>query len=227
MSMRETSTKAKKGRPAGADTDSVRNLLLESARQQFSVREFKAVSIKTIAEASGVNGAMVHYYFGDKRGLYLAMVEQVFAPMLENLSELENSHYHSIESFIKTYTRLLAENPWWPNFVVREVLFGDEEFRDLIINRIRDHLAPGLLKLIYEERQDGHFREDLDPRYALLSLMSMTVFPFLARPLVESALDVRMDEPAVQALAEHTCKLFLSGVMADKSATSFINDIEE
>lgn len=207
----------------GADSENVRDLLLDAARKQFSVREFRAVSIKTIAEAAGVNGAMVHYYFGDKRGLYLAMVEQVFAPMLENLSLLESSHYQSIEAFIKTYIRLLAENPWWPNFVIREVLFGDEEFRDLIISRIRDHLAPGLLKLIHEEREDGHFRSDLEPGLALLSLMSMTVFPFLARPLVESALNIRINGPAVEALAEHTCRLFLSGVIADRPDTSIMN----
>lgn len=218
--MKRPFNKSKKGRPVGADTENVRDLLLDAARRQFSVREFKAVSIKMIAEAAGVNGAMVHYYFGDKRGLYLAMVEQVFAPMLENLSVLESRHYQSIEVFIKTYVRMLAENPWWPNFVIREVLFGEEEFRDLIINRIRDHLAPGLLELIRAEREDGHFRADLDPRLALLSLMSMTVFPFLARPLVESSLDLRMNGPAVEALAEHTCKLFLSGVIADGSGTS-------
>lgn len=213
--MKGPSVKSKKGRPAGTHNESVRCLLLEAARKQFSVREFKAVSIKTIAESAGVNGAMVHYYFGDKKGLYLAMVEQVFAPMFENLSELEGRHYHSIEAFIRTYTRLLAENPWWPNFVIREILFGDEEFRDVIITRIADHLTPGLLRLINEERADGHFRDDLDPRFALLSLISMTVFPFLAKPLVESALGVSMDEPAVEALADHTCKLFLSGVRAD------------
>lgn len=212
--MKGSSIKSKKGRPAGSHNESVRGLLLDAARKQFSMREFKAVSIKAIAQSAGVNGAMVHYYFGDKKGLYLAMVEQIFAPMLANLSELENSHYNSIEAFIKTYTRLLAENPWWPNFVVREVLFGDEEFRDLIINRIRDQLAPGLLKLIHEEREDGHFRADLDPRFALLSLMSMTVFPFLAKPLVESALHLSMDALAVEVLADHTCKLFLSGVIA-------------
>ena len=213
--MKGASSKSKKGRPAGTHNESVRGLLLAAARKEFSVREFKAVSIKTIAEAAGVNGAMVHYYFGDKKGLYLAMIEQIFAPMLENFSEVENRHFQSIEAFIKTYTRLLAENPWWPNFVVREVLFGDEEFRDLIVNRIRDHLSPGLLKLIQEEREDGHFRAEMDPRFALLSLMSMTVFPFLARPLVESVLDMNMDERAVEALADHNCKLFLSGVMAD------------
>lgn len=210
-----TSERSKKGRPAGADTESVRELLLGAARRQFSVREFKAVSIKTIAEAAGVNGAMVHYYFGDKRGLYLEMVEQVFAPMLQNLSMLETNHYRSIEDFVKAYTKVLAANPWWPNFVIREVLFGEDEFRALITNRIRERLVPGLLKLINEEREDGHFRHDLEPRLALLSLISMTVFPFLARPLVENVLDIRMNEDAATALADHTCKLFLSGAMAD------------
>ncbi|MDP1929862.1 MAG: TetR/AcrR family transcriptional regulator [Gammaproteobacteria bacterium] len=217
--MKKPSVKTKKGRPAGADTENVRALLLDAARKQFSVREFKGVSIKTIAEAAGVNGAMVHYYFGDKRGLYLTMVEQIFAPMIENLTLLEDSHYHSIEGFIKSYMALLAENPWWPNFVIREVLFGEEEFRLLIISRIRDHLAPGLLKLIQQEREDGHFRDDLEPRFALLSLMSMTIFPFLARPLLESALEIRVNEGAVDALSEHTCKLFLSGVIANDSKT--------
>ncbi|MBL4819671.1 MAG: TetR/AcrR family transcriptional regulator, partial [Gammaproteobacteria bacterium] len=65
------------GRPIGGDSEKVKQKLLDAARQLFISCEFKAVSVRQIAKSAGVNGAMVNYYFGGKRGLYLAMVEQV------------------------------------------------------------------------------------------------------------------------------------------------------
>lgn len=212
-----TPEKSRKGRPAGAAGDDVRAELLKAARELFSTRVFKAVSVRQIADRAGVNAAMVYYYFGDKRGLYIAMVEGVIAPMSASLATLEKSHYQSIEQFITVYTQVLAHNPWWPNFVIREVLYGEPEFRDLVINRLKQYMAPRLLGIISNEIGDGHFRQDLDAGLVLLSLMGMTVFPFLAQPVIAGALDITVDENLANRLATHTTQLFLRGVIAHGS----------
>lgn len=207
----------KKGRPTSNAGEDVRAELLKAARILFSSSNFKAVAVRQIAQLAGVNSAMVHYYFGDKRGLYLAMVEEVLAPMSAGLAALDKSHYQSIEEFIALYTHTLARNPWWPNFVVREVLYGEPEFRDLVVHRLKDYVAPRLLRVISNEIGDGHFRQDLDPGMVLLSLMGMTVFPFLAKPLIAGALDISVDENLADKLAAHTTQLFLRGVIANGS----------
>jgi TetR/AcrR family transcriptional regulator len=208
------------GRPAGKDSDKVRADLLNAAREHFLSRDFKAVSIRHIAETAGVNGAMVNYYFGGKQGLYLAMVEGLFQRLEESLGELDKDTELTVADFCKSYCKLLAANPWWPNFFVREVLFSAGETREAIINRFASVFAPKLLQSIQAEISAGHFRQDLNPALTLLSLMGMTIFPFLAKPMVEQVLHLSIDENVVELLAAHNTELFLRGVEAPDSKRS-------
>ena len=200
------------GRPAGKDSERVRADLLNAAREHFLSREFKAVSIRRIAETAGVNGAMVNYYFGGKQGLYMAMVEDLFRRLEDSLGELDKDSALTVADFSNSYCKLLAENPWWPNFFVREVLFSEGETREAIIDKFRSVFAPRLLQSIQAEISAGHFRQDLNPGLTLLSLMAMTIFPFLAKPMVEQILQLSLDETTVGVLAAHNTKLFLYGV---------------
>ena len=206
------------GRPTGSDNDKVRADLLEAARRLFLGSEFKAVSIRQIAESAGVNGAMVSYYFGGKQGLYLAMVEELLQTLEQSLKKLTDDPSHdshvSIAEFSSSYCQLLAENPWWPNFMVREVLFSDGEIRQAIIKKFGVAMAPRLLQSIQSEISSGHFRSDLNPGLTLMSIMGMTIFPFLAKPIVEKLLDLRIDDSIVPQLAAHNTQLFLHGVKA-------------
>ena len=200
------------GRPAGKDSERVRADLLDAAREHFLSREFKAVSIRRIAATAGVNGAMVNYYFGGKQGLYMAMVEDLFRRLEDSLGALDKDSALTVADFSNSYCKLLAENPWWPNFFVREVLFSEGETREAIIDKFRSVFAPRLLQSIQAEISAGHFRQDLNPGLTLLSLMAMTIFPFLAKPMVEQILQLSLDETTVGVLAAHNTKLFLHGV---------------
>ena len=200
------------GRPAGRDSEQVRADLLNAAREHFLSREFKAVSIRRIAATAGVNGAMVNYYFGGKQGLYMAMVEDLFQRLESSLGELDKDSTLTVADFSKSYCKLLAANPWWPNFFIREVLFSEGVTREAIIDKFRSVFAPKLLQSIRSEISAGHFRQDLNPGLTLLSLMGMTIFPFIAKPMVEQILKLSLDESTVSALAAHNTEVFLHGV---------------
>lgn len=200
------------GRPSGGDSERVRAELLQAARNLFLANEFKAVSVRQIAAAAGVNGAMVNYYFGGKQGLYLAMVEELLQRLQDSLADMGTGADMSIAAFSTQYCRLLAENPWWPNFMVREVLFSDGAIRSAIIEKMSTIFAPQLLQAVRREISQTHFRSDLDPRLTLLSLMGMTVFPFVAKPMVERVFEIPVDSDFAERLAAHNTQLFLHGV---------------
>lgn len=200
------------GRPSRTDSERVRGDLLQAARSLFLANEFKAVSIRQIASAAGVNGAMVSYYFGGKQGLYLAMVEELLQSLQASLEELKPGARFTIEQFSSHYCALLAANPWWPNFMVREVLFSDGAIRSAVIEKMSTIFAPRLLQSIHQSIADKRFRQDLDPGMTLMSLMGMTIFPFIARPLLERTLNVSVDREFAAKLASHNTQLFLQGV---------------
>ncbi len=206
----EVQERARPGRPKGKDSEQSRQALIDAARDLFSLREFSAVSLRQIAERAKVNPAMVHYHFGGKEGLYSAMLEERFAPLLQQL-ELLPSARPTLSNFVDSYVRMLAANPWLPNLVVREVLYGASSFRDQFIERFASRAGSIVPQILEEESKSGRLRSDLDPVFATLSLMSMALFPFIGRPVVEPALGLDMSESFVQSWVEHTLRLFYKG----------------
>lgn len=63
----------KPGRPAKTSVDeiAVNERMLSVAAELFAARGYADVSIRDIAEQSGVTLSSLYHYFGDKRGLYL------------------------------------------------------------------------------------------------------------------------------------------------------------
>lgn len=59
-------------RPGSADT---RGRILEAARAAFGERGYDGATIRDIAARAGVDGALVHHYFGSKQRLFLAAME--------------------------------------------------------------------------------------------------------------------------------------------------------
>lgn len=59
-------------RPGSPDT---RGQVLESARNLFAESGFAGTSVRAVAEAAGVDAALVHHYFGTKRELFLAAID--------------------------------------------------------------------------------------------------------------------------------------------------------
>lgn len=206
-------TRKSVGRPSGKDNDQVRAQLLDAARHHFIQSEFKAVSVRQIAATAGVNGAMVSYYFGNKLGLYLAMVRELLASLEASFGELGDSQELTLEDFSRNYTRILADNPWWPNFMVREVLFSEGETRDAVIALFAESFASRLLGKINQEIASGNYRDDLNPALTMVSLMGMTVFPFIAKPIMQRVLNVELDGSAVEMVAQHNIALFHHGVL--------------
>ena len=60
-----------------APADSTADLILDAAEALFARQGYEATSIKQLGAAAGVNGALLYYYFGDKRGLYAAVLGRV------------------------------------------------------------------------------------------------------------------------------------------------------
>ena len=66
-----------------ADVAETRERLIDAARRLFAERGFADVTVREICREAGANLALVNYYFGDKLGLYLEVVNQAIAAVRE------------------------------------------------------------------------------------------------------------------------------------------------
>jgi AcrR family transcriptional regulator len=204
------------GRPSARTAQDVRGQLLAAARDLFLKYGYRAVSSRQVAAAAGANPAMIHYYFGNKHGLYTAMLEQAIGPGVAQLNAMLEAppEEASIARMLETYMRILAANPWIPGLLVREVFMPDGAFRDQFIRDLGSRFAPRIADLVRHETRSGHVRADLDPRLAVVSFISLGLFPFLALPVWTRALDLRPSEELVEQLIAHTLRIFREGVGA-------------
>ena len=70
---------AKKTRGAGPrDPERTSASILAAAVKEFTEKGYAGARIDAIAARSGANKRMIYHYFGDKEGLYLAVLESAY-----------------------------------------------------------------------------------------------------------------------------------------------------
>lgn len=204
------------GRPPQEADSQVRGALLEAARTLFLRYGFRAVSSRQVAAAAGANPAMIHYYFGDKEGLYRAMLEAAIAPVVSRIGAmLGDPAAVDLEAFLRTYMRTLAANPWIPGLIVREVLSPDGHFRQMFIRDFAGRFAPMMRTIVAREAERGRLRHDIDPSLTVVSLLSLALFPFISLPITSRVLGVETTDAGLERLVAHTLSVFQRGVAAE------------
>lgn len=66
-------TKRPRRRPQSERREETTNTILDAAEKLFALHGRDGVTLKAIATAAGVDTALIHYYFGDKDGVFRAV----------------------------------------------------------------------------------------------------------------------------------------------------------
>ncbi|MES3007109.1 MAG: TetR/AcrR family transcriptional regulator [Pseudomonadota bacterium] len=191
------------GRPRG-ESDA-RQSLIVAARHQFAQRTFEAVSTRALAAEAGVDAALIRYYFGSKAGLFEQMLRETLEPVLARLKgKVPTRAQDGFEMLMRTYYRIMAPNPGLPRLIQR-VLHDDPQTESYqILQGIFEEIltvSMGWLQTMLIDA--GHMREDLDPKLARLSFVSLLVFPLLAPPLMIKNSGLSMSDADIDRLVAH------------------------
>ncbi|MFY9555791.1 MAG: CerR family C-terminal domain-containing protein [Blastocatellia bacterium] len=201
------------------DDPEARAKIAAAAEELFAARGFDGTAIRDIARKAAVNGAMIHYYFGSKEGLYRAILEgaasKVRALLVETTSRGASTR-DRLSSFVDAYTSYVLKHPDLARILYREMLMGGKHIREIAQKHavtnygiLRDTIADGVRK--------GELRP-IDTELAPVSLMGMIVIFQFLRPIISAALGKKeYDNRFVERIAAHSIDLFLNGVVADGS----------
>jgi len=199
------------GRPPVDTEGDVRSALLDAASKLFLKHGFERTTARQIAGAAGTTPAMIHYYFDNKLGLFRAMLERAIGPVRELIAGSSQSGAVDPALLIRMHMQIAAANPWIATLIVNEVLSEKGRFRGTFIRDVAGRQAPLVIELLQRARASGSVRADLDVRLAALSLMSLCMFPFLARHVAGPVLGLKFDEDEIGRLIAHTAQLFAVG----------------
>jgi TetR/AcrR family transcriptional regulator len=194
----ETNIDRARGRPADTQSGELEACILDEAEILFSEQGYAATSIRQIADQAEVNPALIHYYFKNKHGLLVAVMDRTLLPMAGAISKMKSNVTVSIEDFASLFFNMACEHPSMPRLMVREVMMSAGETRELFIKNYAPHLGGALPGLLAAGQSRGTVSKDFDTGPAALMVLSLCAFPFVARSIAETTLGVDYSPEGLQ-----------------------------
>lgn len=159
--------------------------ILAAARDVFLRKGLYGARMQEIADAAGINKALLHYYFRNKDKLFDAIFNEVahsFIPAALGILEAEEEPETKIRAFVTFYVDLLKEHPHLPGFIINEVLQNPGRIARLhdVLHGMRQSRLIGQLQQAATEGRARPFAAE----HLLVNLLSLCIFPFLARPII-------------------------------------------
>ncbi|MBX2907536.1 MAG: TetR/AcrR family transcriptional regulator [Taibaiella sp.] len=158
----------------------------EAARRVFTEKGYAATRTRDIAEASGYNLALINYYFRSKEKLFdLIMLEelQLFIHSIAQIADnRETSLIEKVELLASHYIEMLIANPGLPLFIMNEINRDPGKFVAKL--GVDKRKSPPHIVIQWQA-----YTGDTNPANAMhlfINLISMTVFPFIAAPLLRN-----------------------------------------
>jgi TetR/AcrR family transcriptional regulator len=208
------STDRGRGRPANLKSGELESRVLDIAEALFAEQGFAATPIRQIADQAEVNPALIHYYFKNKMGLLVAVMDRTLLPMAKAIAEMKKTSSLGIEDFASLFFNMACKHPALPKLMVREVMMSAGETRELFIKNYAPHLGGALPGLLATEQSNGKINESFDPGPAALMVLSLCAFPFVARPIAEKTLGVDYSPEGLQSYLSQIKLLLSNGMMS-------------
>jgi TetR/AcrR family transcriptional regulator len=180
--------------PAGRRPETVRRICA-AAERAFAEQGLAGARTDEIAQAAGVNKALLYYYFHSKDELYAAVLEGLFlqqqaaiAAARQHPSPLRTTSPNQQEllGYVNGAIDFVVAHPNFPRLIQREMMNRSAQVRHLM-RRFWLPVHKRLEAAIRRGIKSGEFRA-VDPEHAVLSIIAMTVFYFAAAPVLKDLL---------------------------------------
>ena len=185
------------------DPDRTMANILEVATAEFADKGLAGARIDEIAALTSTSKRMIYYYFGNKEGLYLAVLEEAYRRIRRIESELRLGDLPP-EQALRTLVGFTVDyqlaNPDFIRLVMNENIHRGEfisrsttiqQLNVPVINAVRDVYQRGV--------EAGVFRPDVDPVDLHMSISALSFFNVANRHTFGAIFKRSLDTPAATA----------------------------
>jgi len=202
---------------------SARDQLLDTASRLMSDRCSIDVSLSEIAQHSGLNSALVKYYFGNKDGLLLALVKREAANALRDLEillQLDLSPTLKLQRHIAAIINNFFRRPYLNRLL--HSLLDERNSETKSARQVTRFFVKPLLELqkqlLAQGVRTGEFKPT-DPMLFYVSVLGACDHLFNARYALSSMTGGSGLTDAVrERYIEHVCDIFIHGLAQPASA---------
>ncbi len=189
--------------------------IIAAARTRFLAEGVDGASLRAIAGDAGTSIGMVYYYFPTKDDLFFAVIEEIYVPLVADLTRALAPDAPVDDRLRRLYRRLgeMSElEATTLRLILREILVSNDRLGRVLQRFQRGHI-PLLLAMLRDGMLDGTLASDLPPLLAAVITFAVGAAPQFLLRRAGSHLPAG-DIPRGPELADLLVRLLLHGIGA-------------
>lgn len=193
-----TDTK-KRGRPKTEASRQICEALLEAAETCLRTKTYKAITVREIAALADTNPAMINYYFKNKEGLFVALLDFLFSQWEEGIRQLVDDMPKQQELPTKGLIQLI-DNCFYQHapvikLLTHELAARNSSIHEVYRSRLSSRITKSMKLFLTQAASLGFYRSDLHLNYTALNLASIAIHPMSIPPkAMKQAYDIDSSE---------------------------------
>ena len=162
--------------------------ILESAFEEFEEKGYNGARMQSIADKAGINKALLHYYYKSKDALFQIIIQKAIKLYIPNLVDSfseQDDIFTGLEKFVGSYIDFLIKHPRIPGFITQEINNNPErilkyfKLSGMNMERVRQKI---------EKAVKDELIINIEPEQLIVNVIALSVFPFIAKPLITGVL---------------------------------------
>jgi hypothetical protein len=144
-----------------------------------------------------------------------------FPARLADVVQVAESPAAGLAAVIQIQAEVFLTQPLLPRLIARELADHGAARGKPVIRENAQRLLAGITSLIRAGQQAGEFRDDLEPEFLAISVLSQINYFFIAGPVIEMLLDrdgATSDSAEVHRFADHVVRFSLAALEPTREA---------
>lgn len=197
------------------DPERTRAAILRAATTEITAKGLTGARVDAIAERAGVNKRMLYHYFGDKDGLYLAVLEDTYAGIRNAEIGLNLTALDPIAGMRKlvlfTWDYFIAHPEFLSLLATENMNRARYLKKSKEIRKLHNPLIGMIAGLLTRGAREGVFRAGVDPVELYISIAGLGFFYMSNRYTLSTIFGEDLNAPARLAKrGEHMVQVVLA-----------------
>jgi len=162
------------------NAEETRERILQAGIAEFSAHGFSGARIDRIAAAASINIRMLYHYFGDKAGLYVAVLERVLGNLRHEELKVDVDHVSPTDGMVQLFEFIDGHFHAHPELI--SLLSAENLQRAVFLKRSRETplmsspVIGHIEKLLRRGAAEGLFRPAIDPLHLYVVMVALSYF---------------------------------------------------
>lgn len=194
--------------------------IVATSEKVFAQAGFNGVSMADLAKAAELPKANLHYYFGNKEGLYRAVLANIMSVWISATDHIlpENDPAEALSQYIRSKIALSKDRPHASRVFANEILNGAPQLRSFLANDLQALVREKTR--VFDQWAERGLMEKVNAPHLLFAIWAMTQTYADFEAQIAPVLGVgKLGSTVYEDGAETIIKLVLQGIGVKSRST--------